>query len=226
MKQQWCIAEVGADFVWRMEDVLELYKQPYDEQHPVVCVDERPCQLLVDKQPSIPAEPGKPEREDFQYERNGTCNLFVAFQHRVGWRHVEVTERRTNADFAHWLKRLVDEWFPTATKIRLILDNLNIHSPAALYQTFEAQEARRILEKLEWHYTPKHGSWLNMVEIELSILVRQCLDRRLPDLETLRQEVQAWEQQRNAQKATIDWQFTSTDARVKLKRLYPEISPS
>lgn len=206
-----------------MEDVLAVYEQPYDEQYPVVCVDERPCQLLADKQPSIPTEPGQPQREDFQYERNGTCNLFVAYQHRLGWRHVEVTERRTNADFARWLQRLVAEWFPTATKIRLVLDNLNIHSPASLYQTFEAQEARQILEKLEWHYTPKHGSWLNMVEMELSILVRQCLDRRLPDIETLRQEVQAWEEQRNAQQDTIDWRFTSTDARVKLQRLYPAI---
>jgi len=153
--------------------VLELYAQPDDQQHPVVCVDERPCQLLEDKQAPMPPEPDQPKRVDYQYERNGTCNLFVAFQPLQGWRHVEVTERRTSADFAHWLKQLVDEWFPTALTIRLVLDNLNIHTPAALYQTFEPIEARRILQKLEFHYTPKHGSWLNMVEIELSVLARQ-----------------------------------------------------
>ena len=204
-----------------MEDVLEMYQLPYAEQHPLVCVDERPCQLMEDKHPPIPPEPGQKERVDYQYERKGTCNLFVAFQPLQGWRHVEVTERRTSADFAHWLKRLVDEWFPTSRTICLVLDNLNIHTPASLYQTFEAQEARRILEKLEFHYTPKHGSWLNMVEIELSILVRQCLKRRIPELEVLKQEVSAWERQRNAQCATVDWQFTSTDARARLKRLYP-----
>lgn len=209
-----------------MEDVLEMYQLPYDEQYPLVCIDERPCQLLEDKHPSIPPEPGQPERVDYQYQRNGTCNLFVAFQPLQGWRRVEVSERRTSTDFAHWLKCLVDECFPSATTIRLVLDNLNIHTPASLYQTFEAQEARRILQKLEFHYTPKHGSWLNMVEIELSILVRQCLKRRIPDLETLRQEVSAWQQQRNAQRATVDWQFTSTDARVKLERLYPVIHSS
>jgi len=187
-----------------MEDVLWLYQQPDDEQRPVVCVD-GPCQLIEDKHLPIAPEPGQTERVDYQYERdgtcNGTCNLFVAFQPLQGWRHVEVTERRTSADFAHWLKLLVDECFPTQTTLRLVLDNLNIHTPASLYQTFEAQEARRIAAKLEFHYTPKHGSWLNMVEIELSVLVRQCLKQRIPELETFRQEVRAWQQQRNAQRA-------------------------
>lgn len=206
-----------------MEDVLTLYEQPYDEQFPVVCVDERPCQLTEEKQPSQPPEPGQPKREDYQYERNGTCNLFVAFQPLQGWRHVEVTQRRTSEDFAHWLKQLVDECFPQATRIRLVLDNLNIHTPAALYQTFAAEEAQRIYQKLELHYTPKHGSWLNMVEIELSVLARQCLNRRIPELDTMQQEIATWQQQRNQRQATVNWRFTKLDARDKLKRLYPAI---
>lgn len=209
-----------------MEEVLELYAQPYDEQHPVVCIDERPCQLLQDKQVPIPPAPEHPKRVDYQYERNGTCNLFVAFQPLQGWRHVEVTERRTSTDFAHWLKQLVDEWFATAETIRLVLDNLNIHTPSALYQTFEPMEARRILQRLEFHYTPKHGSWLNMVEIELSVLARQCLDRRIANIKTLKQEVKSWENRRNARQATVDWRFTCTDARTTLKRLYPITHPS
>jgi DDE superfamily endonuclease len=226
LKQQWCIAKVGADFVWRMEDVLELYAQPFDEKHPVVCIDERPCQLLENKHAPLAPEPDQPQRVDYQYERNGTGNLFVAFQPLQGWRHIEVTERRTNADFAHWLKQLVEDWFPAASTIRLVLDNLNIHTPAALYQTFEPAEAQRILQKVEFHYTPKHGSWLNMVEIELSVLACQCLDRRIANMETLKQQVTAWQQQRNAQRATVNWQFTCPDARTNLKRLYPLIHPS
>lgn len=191
-----------------MEDVLTLYEQPYDQQFPVVCIDERPCQLIEDKQPPQPPQPGQPKREDYQYERNGTCNLFVAFQPLQGWRHVEVTERRTSEDFAHWLKQLVDVFFPQATRIRLVLDNLNIHTPAALYQTFAADEAQRIYQKLELHYTPRPrgypGSWLNMVEIELSVLARQCLNRRIPELDTMKQEIAAWQQQRNQQQATVN----------------------
>jgi transposase len=208
-----------------MEDVLSLYEQPYDPNYPVVCVDERPCQLIADPQPPLPVQSGSPQRYDYHYERNGTCNLFVAFQPLQGWRQVEVTERRTAEDFAHWLKRLVDEWFATATQIRLVLDNLNIHTPAALYQTFAPQEAQRILQRLEFHYTPKHGSWLNMVEIELSVLARQCLNRRIPDLTQMKQEIQAWQQQRNQQQATVQWRFTTQEARVKLRRLYPEVNP-
>lgn len=209
-----------------MEDVLTLYDQPYDEQRPLVCVDERPCQLIDDKQAPLPAQPGQPKRYDYHYQRHGTCNLFVAFQPLMGWRQVAVTERRTSEDFAHWLKRLVDEFFPRASVIRLVLDNLNIHTPAALYQTFPPPEAHRILQKLEFHFTPKQGSWLNMVEIELSVLARQCLNRRISDVETIKHEVKAWQEQRNQQCATVQWRFTTNNARTKLERLYPVTQPS
>jgi hypothetical protein len=214
---------VGAEFVWRMEDVLDLYAQPYDQQQPVVCIDERPCQLLEHKHPPISAQPGQPQRVDYQYQRNGHCNLFIAFQPLQGWRHVEVTQRRTSNDFALWLKQLVDQDFKDASKIRLVLDNLNIHTPASLYKTFQPAEAQRILQKLEFHYTPKHGSWLNMVEIELSVLARQCLARRIPDIDILKQEIEAWQKHRNKQRATVEWRFSCSDARTKLKRLYPLI---
>jgi len=203
-----------------MEDVLDLYEEPYDPKRPVVCFDERPYPLRAHKQDPLPAEPGRPRREDYEYERRGTCNLFVVFQPLTGWRKVTVTERRTSEDFARQMKMLVDEIFPEAEVIRVVLDNLNTHTPAALYQTFPPEEARRLTRKLEFHYTPKHGSWLNMVEIELSILERQCLNRRLPDLESVRREVKAWERARNAARATVNWRFTTTDARHKLHRLY------
>lgn len=209
-----------------MEDVLTLYEQPYDEQHPLVCVDERPCQLIEDKRAPLPAQPGQPKRYDYHYQRHGTCNLFIAFQPLMGWRQVAVTERRTSEDFAHWLKRLVDEFFPRASMIRLVLDNLNIHTPAALYQTFPPPEAHRILQKLEFHFTPKQGSWLNMVEIELSVLARQCLNCRISDVETIKHEVKAWQQQRNQQCATVQWRFTTNNARTKLERLYPVTQPA
>ena len=169
----------------------------------------------------LPPQPGQPQRIDYEYHRNGTCNLFTYFQPLAGWRHVEVTDRRTKQDFAYCMKSLVDVHFPLAEIIRVVIDNLNIHTPAALYETFEAKEARRILKKLEFHYTPKHGSWLNQVEIELSVLSRQCLERRIPDQETLKQEITAWEESRNQARATVAWRFTTTDARVKLQRLYP-----
>ncbi len=169
----------------------------------------------------LPPQPGQPQRIDYEYHRNGTCNLFTYFQPLAGWRHVEVTDRRTKQDFAYCMKFLVDVHFPLAEIIRVVIDNLNIHTPAALYETFEAKEARRILKKLEFHYTPKHGSWLNQVEIELSVLSRQCLERRIPDQETLKQEITAWEESRNQARATVAWRFTTTDARVKLQRLYP-----
>ncbi len=203
-----------------MEDVLDLYGEPYDPKRPVVCFDERPYSLRAHTRDPLPVEPGRPRREDYEYERRGTCNLFVVFQPLVGWRKVTVTERRTSEDFARQMKQLVDEIFPEAEVIRVVLDNLNTHTPAALYQTFPAEEARRLTRKLEFHYTPKHGSWLNMVEIELSILERQCLNRRLPDLESVRREVKAWERARNEARATVDWRFTTTDARHKLHRLY------
>ncbi|HEY9833278.1 MAG TPA: IS630 family transposase [Stenomitos sp.] len=226
LKEQWCIPEVGADFVWRMEDVLELYGKPYEPDYPQVCIDERPCQLISEVRTPLPSEPGKPERYDYEYKREGTCNLFACFQPLVGWRHIQVTQQRTSQDFAHFLKYLVDVLFPLAVMIRLVLDNLNTHTPAALYQTFEPAEARRILSKLEFHYTPKHGSWLNMVEIELSVLSRQCLNRRIPDLDTMKREISAWENQRNAVQATVNWRFSVTDARVKLTDLYPCVNLS
>jgi len=213
---------VTADFIWRMEDILDLYAEPYDPRRPVVCFDERPYQLRKDQRDPLPVKPGQPRREDFEYEREGTCNLFLTFQPLTGWRHVEVTERRTGADFAHQMKWLVDEVFPEADVIRVVLDNLNIHTPAALYQTFPPEEARRLVRKLEFHHTPKHGSWLNMVEIEFSVLARQCLNRRLPDIATVRREVQAWEEARNAAQATVAWRFTTADARLKLHRLYSQ----
>jgi transposase len=204
-----------------MEDVLDLYAEPYSSFRPVVCFDERPVQLLGEVRQPFPPRPGQPQRIDYEYHRNGTCNLFTYFQPLAGWRHVEVTDRRTKQDFAYCMKSLVDVHFPLAEIIRVVIDNLNIHTPAALYETFEAKEARRILKKLEFHYTPKHGSWLNQVEIELSVLSRQCLERRIPDQETLKQEITAWEESRNQARATVAWRFTTTDARVKLQRLYP-----
>ena len=204
-----------------MEDVLDLYAEPYSSSRPVVCFDERPVQLLGEVRQPLPPQPGQPQRIDYEYHRNGTCNLFTYFQPLAGWRHVEVTDRRTKQDFAYCMKSLVDVHFPLAEIIRVVIDNLNIHTPAALYETFEAKEARRILKKLEFHYTPKHGSWLNQVEIELSVLSRQCLERRIPDQETLKQEITAWEESRNQARATVAWRFTTTDARVKLQRLYP-----
>ncbi len=205
-----------------MEDVLDLYAEPYDPKRPVVCFDERPYQLLGDKYDPLPMEPGQPQRVDYEYERQGRCNLFLLFQPLRGWRQVTVTERRTHEDFAWQMKALVDELFPEAEIIRVVLDNLNTHTPAALYQTFPPEEARRLTRKLDFHYTPKHGSWLNMVEIEFSILARQCLNRRLPDLDCVCREVEAWEEARNAARATVEWRFTTADARVKLHRLYPQ----
>ncbi len=204
-----------------MEDVLDLYAEPEDPQRPRVCFDECPYQLVSEVRKAIPAQPGHVARYDYEYRREGTCNLFLFVRPHVGWRHVEVTARRTKQDFAQCMKDLVDVYFPEALTIRLVLDNLNTHTPAALYEAFEPEEARRIARKLEFHYTPKHGSWLNMAEIELSVLADQCLDRRLPDRETVSSEVAAWEAQRNAEPAIIHWRFTAQDARAKLHRLYP-----
>jgi transposase len=181
LKDQWCIPRVGAEFVWHMEDVLDLYAEPYDPKHPLVCSDERPGQLLADVRPPEAVQPGRPARADYEYRRNGTYNVFTVSQPLTGWRHVDVTTRRACPDFAEAMRRLVDEHFPEAETIRVVLDNLSTHTPAALYETFAPDEARRLTRRLELHHTPKHGSWLNMVEIELSILARQCLDRRLPD---------------------------------------------
>lgn len=205
-----------------MEDVLDLYEEPDDPKRPRVCFDERPCQLISDVREPLPPQPGQPAREDYEYRRNGTCNLFVFTEPFQGWRHVEVTAHRKKPDFARCMKRLTDEFFPDAETIRVVLDNLNTHTPAALYETFPPEEARRILRKLEFHYTPKHGSWLNIAEIEISVLSRQCLARRIGDIDTMKREVIAWQLPRNQQRREVDWQFNTDDARVKLKRLYPK----
>jgi transposase len=206
-----------------MEDVLDVYARPYDEARPVVGVDEGGKQLIGDVREPLPARPGSAAKQDHEYERGGMANLFMAFEPLAGRRHVEVTERKTAADFARFLRRLSDELYPRAGRIVLVCDNLNTHTPAALYEAFEPAEARRLAERFEWHYTPKHGSWLNVAEMELSVLARQCLDRRIPDLGALRREVAAWEQKRNAAVVKVDWQFTTADARVKLKKLYPTV---
>jgi hypothetical protein len=205
-----------------MEDVLELYAQPYDVNYPQVCVDERPCLLRSDSRAALPTAPGQVARYDYEYVRHGACNLFMLFEPHTGWRDTTVTARKAD-DFAYLMRDLVDVHFPQATKIRVVLDNLNIHSPASLYATFEPAQARRILQKLEFHPTPKHGSWLNMVEIELSVLSRQCLGQRIGDMATLQREVSAWQEPRNAQHATLHWQFSVQKARTKLARLYPSI---
>jgi hypothetical protein len=215
------IPTVGADFVWRMEDVLDLYAEPYDPARPTVSFDETSKQLVAETRTPLPMEPGKPERIDYEYERKGTANLFLVTEPLSGWRHVDVTDRRTKHDFAQQMRELVDQHFPDADRIRVVLDNLNTHTPGALYEAFSPDEARRILRKLEFHYTPVHGSWLNMAELEFSLLSRQCLGRRIGDRDTLVTEVAAWETARNTQRATIHWQFTVHDARRKLHRLYP-----
>jgi len=209
-----------------MEDVLDVYVMPYDPRRPQVCFDEHMVQLIAETRHPLPPKAGQPERFDYEYRRNGTRNLFVFFEPLRGWRHVRITERRTKMDFAHCMRYLVDELFPRADKIVLVLDNLNTHTPAVLYEVFEPAEAKRIRDRLEFHYTPKHGSWLNMVEIEVGVLCEQCLADRIPDEETLRHEIAAWETKRNVQQATVNWQFTTIDARNKLKRLYPIISKS
>jgi hypothetical protein len=220
----WCIPpQADADYVWRMEDVLQVYQLPYDPAYPQVCLDEASKQLIGEVAPPQPAAPGKPARVDYEYEREGTCNLFMMCEPLRGWRHVKVTERRTRKDWAACIKELVDVHYPQATKIRLVGDNLNTHTGASLYEAFPPEEARRLLEKLEFHYTPKHGSWLDMAESELSVLSRQCLSRRIPDKESLTKQVAAWQIARNSKNATADWHFTTADARIKLKRLYPTL---
>ena len=208
-----------------MEDVIEVYHRPPDPARPVVCVDEGGKQLVGEVRPPLPTRPGSPAKEDSEYQRHGTANLFMAFEPLAGRRTVEVTGRRTAADFARFLKRLLDETYPEAQRIVLVTDNLNTHAPGSLYEAFAPAEARRLAERIEWHYTPKHGSWLNMAEVELSVLSRQCLDRRIPDRAALAGEVAAWEARRNAAAVRADWQFTTADARIKLKRLYPTIEP-
>jgi DDE superfamily endonuclease len=208
-------------FVWHMEDVLDVYERPFDPAQPVVCLDETSRQLLSEARPPLPPEPGRPTRHDPEYVRGGVANLFLVTEPLRGWRAVQVSQQRTRLDFARCIKQLVDVHYPAAERIVLVLDQLNTHSPASLYAAFPPTEAKRLSAKLEIHYTPKHGSWLNMAELELAILQRQCLVQRLPDQATMDRAVTAWATQRNAATTAVDWQFTTADARIKLRRLYP-----
>ena len=214
--------EQNADFVAHMEDVLDLYERPYDPARPVVCMDEQPTQLIEETRVPIPSEPGHVARYDYEYRRNGTANHFMYCQPLANWRRVSVCERKTSKDWAHETARLLDEDFPGAEKVVLICDNLNTHEIGSFYEAFPPEQARKYVERLEIHYTPKHGSWLNAAEIELSILTKQCLDRRIPNLETLRCEIDAWQRKRNTSRKGVNWQFTTSDARTRLKRLYPQ----
>ena len=221
-KDMWCIPQVDADYVARMEDVLDLYAEAPDPKRPVVCFDESPIQLIGEVRRPIPPKPGQFERYDCEYRRNGTANLFVFVDVNRPWRKVKVTERRAAEDFAECMRELVDMHYPGAERIRVVLDNLSTHSAGALYRTFPADEARRVLRRLEFHYVPKHASWLNMVEIEIGVLARQCLDRRIDSYTRLIAETAAWEKQRNAARARINWMFTTDNARAKMGRAYPK----
>jgi transposase len=223
--KEWCIPPAeNADFVAHMEDILEVYKQPLDPLRPLVCMDESPKQLIGEIREPIAGGPGQPLRYDSEYVRNGTCNLFMFSAPLLGRRRVEVTERRSMVDWAEQIRHLVDVDFPLAEKVVLVMDNLNTHRPASLYEAFEPSEARRILDRLEIHYTPKHGSWLNMAEIEFSVLNRTGLPERVPTMEQMKRQVKAWAENRNRQLRTINWRFTTKDARIKLARLYPQLS--
>lgn len=206
-----------------MEDVLEVYKRPLDAKRPLLCMDEMPKQLLIETREPLPVTPGNPARQDYEYKRGGVADVFMVFEPLVGKRYIEITDQRRREEWARVMQNVSDELYPQAEKIVVVMDNLNTHTPAAFYQVFEPGEARRLVERFEFHYTPKHGSWLNMAEIELSALVRQCLDRRIPDKATMIQEVKAWQDQRNSEVVKVQWQFTTADARVKLKSLYPKI---
>jgi DDE superfamily endonuclease len=226
LSKEWCIPpKANATFVAQMEDVLDVYTRPLDPKHPQVCFDESSTQQVNEVRTPLPPVPGQPARYDTEYERNGVSNLFMFFAPLLNWRHVKVTDHRTAADWAQCMRELVDVHFPDAERITVVQDNLNTHTPAALSAAFEPAEAKRIWDKLEFHYTPQHGSWLNMAEIELSVLSRQCLDRRIPDQATLVEEVAAWEAERNTSGATVNWRFTTVDARIKLKHLYPSLEP-
>jgi hypothetical protein len=219
----WCIPpKHNAEFVYHMENVLEVYQRPYDPRFPLICMDELSKQLTIETQTPLPAVPGQPERFDYEYERNGTANVFAFTEPLTGWRHLVVTAQRTKTDWAKAVRELVDVHRGKAERITLVMDNLNTHSLGSLYEAFPPEEARRLIRRLEVVHTPKHGSWLNMAEIELNVLTRQCLDRRIPDKPTLATEAAAWEKERNGKHAKIDWQFRTSDARIKLKHLYPK----
>jgi hypothetical protein len=215
--------EANAAFVAAMEDVLTVYTRPRDPARPLVCLDETSKQLVAETRAPVPMRSGQPARRDYEYRRNGTANLYMLFAPLEGWRHAEITERRTAIDYAHILRDLADVHLPKADKIVLVQDNLNTHAPASLYEAFAPKEARRIIERFEWHYTPKHGSWLNLAESELAVLSVQCLDRRIPDMRALKREVRAWQSNRNTKNAKASWHFTTADARMKLKNLYPAL---
>jgi len=224
LKQQWCIPpKANAAFVCAMEDILEVYRRPHDPHKPLVCMDETTKQLTRETRRTVPAQPGIPARFDFEYERNGVSNLFMFYEPFGGNRYVSVTDRRTKVDWAFEIKELLDNHYPDAKKVILVMDNLNTHTGGSLYQAFAPDEARRLLNRLEIHYTPKHGSWLNIAEIELRVLTSQCLKRRIGDKQTLKQEVAQWQHKRNFLQAKVDWRFSTDDARIKLKRLYPTL---
>jgi len=221
----WCIPpKADAEFVFRMEDVLRVYQLPYDQRYPVLCMDEASKQLIGASRAALPLGPGRPKCEDYEYVRNGVCNQFVCCEPLRGWRKVTVTARRTRLDWAECLRELLDVHYPRAKQVRLVLDNLNTHTGASLYERYPPEVARRLLDRVEFHYTPKHGSWLNMAEVEISVLNRPCLNRRIGDEAEFRGEVAAWEQRRNAEGVKIHWSFTIAVARSKLKRLYPPLT--
>jgi hypothetical protein len=225
LKKEWCIPpKAHGAFVAQMEEVLDLYEKPYDSRYPLICMDETSKQLMDDAQPPLPLQPGQVERQDYEYKRNGVCNLFMCCEPLQSQRHVQVTDQRTAIDWAYFMSDLAEEQYPDAKRIVVVMDNLNTHGPGSFYEAFAPAEAKRLAARFEFHYTPKHGSWLNIAEIELSALSRMCLDRRVPDKDVLTREVSAWESERNAKSVTVEWRFTTDDARIKLKRLYPIIS--
>jgi hypothetical protein len=223
-KQMWCIPPEGnAEFVWAMENVLEVYRRPYDPAYPVVCMDETSKQLVGETRTPVAVAPGRPARHDYEYERRGTANIFMFVEPLAGWRGARITDRRTTADWAEQVRNVVDSQYPSAKRVTLVMDNLNTHGPASFYETFPPAEARRLVERIEMVRTPKHGSWLNIAEIEFNVMGRQCLAQRIGDKSELCAEVSAWNAERNGKGARVDWQFHADDARIKLKRLYPVI---
>ena len=224
MKKAWCIPpKANGAFVAHMEEVLDLYEKPYDSRYPLICMDETSKQLINEVQDPLRPQPGQAARQDYEYERLGVCNLFICFEPLRSRRHVQVTDQRTAVDWAHFMREVAYAHYPDAKKIVVVMDNLNTHGPGSFYEAFAPDEAKRLAARFEFHYTPKHGSWLNMAEIELSALSRTCLDQRIPDKDALTREVSAWECERNARSVTVDWQFTTDDARIKLKKLYPSV---
>jgi DDE superfamily endonuclease len=224
LNKRWCIGKITGDYIWHMEDVLEHYARPYDPLHPLICYDERPCQILGDVLEPLPMKPGQPMRYDYEYERNGTCCVLLAFEPHTGFRYVQVRARRTAVDYAQFMQDLVRLHYPTVDRIRLVQDNLNTHTPGSFYQILSPEEAFQFAQKFELHYTPKKGSWLNMAEIEFAALATQCLNRRIADQDTLAQEALAWAHNRNTAHKTVNWRFTKHTAREKLKNKYPTLT--